>query len=75
MLSFGLSQFHGHGSWLVCEAALPIHWHALTTSGLVTSPPLSPPVWCEKEREILHLVSSYGILCHCDNFSNNVSYE
>ena len=25
--SFGLSQFHGHGSWLVCEVALirPIH--------------------------------------------------
>ena len=22
MLSFGLSQFHGHGSWLVCEVAL-----------------------------------------------------
>ena len=21
-LSFGLSQFHGHGSWLVCEVAL-----------------------------------------------------
>ena len=23
-LSFGLSQFHGHGSWLVCEVALII---------------------------------------------------
>ena len=23
-LSFGLSQFHGHGSWLVCEAALKL---------------------------------------------------
>ena len=22
MLSFGLSQFHGHGSWLMCEVAL-----------------------------------------------------
>jgi hypothetical protein len=21
-LSFGLSQFHGHGSWLMCEVAL-----------------------------------------------------
>ena len=21
-LSFGLSQFHGHGSWLVCDVAL-----------------------------------------------------
>ena len=21
-LSFGLSQFHGHGTWLVCEVAL-----------------------------------------------------
>ena len=21
-LSFGLSQFHGHGSWLMCEDAL-----------------------------------------------------
>ena len=29
-LSFGLSQFHGHGSWLVCEVALThgeeVHW-------------------------------------------------
>jgi hypothetical protein len=23
-LSFGLSQFHGHGSWLVCEVALSV---------------------------------------------------
>ena len=23
-LSFGLSQFHGHGSWLVCEVALSL---------------------------------------------------
>jgi hypothetical protein len=23
-LSFGLSQFHGHGSWLVCEVALKV---------------------------------------------------
>jgi hypothetical protein len=23
-LSFGLSQFHGHGSWLACEVALII---------------------------------------------------
>ena len=23
-LSFGLSQFHGHGSWLVCEVALKL---------------------------------------------------
>jgi hypothetical protein len=22
MLSFGLSQFHGHSSWLMCEVAL-----------------------------------------------------
>ena len=24
-LSFGLSRFHGHGSWLVCEVALSFH--------------------------------------------------
>jgi hypothetical protein len=24
-LSFGLSQFHGHGSWLMCEVALKCH--------------------------------------------------
>jgi hypothetical protein len=24
-LSCGLSQFHGHGSWLVCEVALSVH--------------------------------------------------
>jgi hypothetical protein len=29
-LSFGLSQFHGHGSWLVCEVALSTN----LTSGL-----------------------------------------
>jgi hypothetical protein len=23
-LSFGVSQFHGHGSWLVCEVALKL---------------------------------------------------
>ena len=23
--SFGLSQFHGHGSWLVCEVALKLY--------------------------------------------------
>jgi hypothetical protein len=23
-LSFGMSQIHGHGSWLVCEVALTI---------------------------------------------------
>jgi hypothetical protein len=30
-LSYGLSQFHGHGSWLVCEVAFtmddPLSWH------------------------------------------------
>ena len=26
-LSFGLSQFHGHGSWLVCEVALSIFFY------------------------------------------------
>ena len=25
--SFGLSQFHGHGSWLVCEVALRAALH------------------------------------------------
>ena len=25
-LSFGLSQFHGHGSWLLCEVALSKHY-------------------------------------------------
>ena len=24
-LSFGLSQLHGHGSWLVCEVAFNLH--------------------------------------------------
>ena len=24
-LSFGLSQFHGHGPWLVCEVALNLY--------------------------------------------------
>jgi hypothetical protein len=23
---FGLSQFHGHSSWLVCEVALIVPW-------------------------------------------------
>ena len=25
----GLSQFHGHGSWLVCKVALRFEWHQL----------------------------------------------
>ena len=31
-LSFGLSQFHGHGSWLMCEVALRgwSHWTVMT---------------------------------------------
>ena len=29
MLTFGLSQFHGHSSWLMCEVAL-MHYHAIT---------------------------------------------
>ena len=37
-LSFGLSQFHGHGSWLVCEVAL-------TDSKLCLR---------ERERKLLH---------------------
>ena len=28
-LSFGLSHFHGHGSWLVCEMALMLHGNGL----------------------------------------------
>jgi hypothetical protein len=31
-LSFGLSQFHGHGSWLVCEVALNPSKYILTSS-------------------------------------------
>jgi hypothetical protein len=30
-LSNGLSQFHGHGSWLVCEVALNIAFHKATS--------------------------------------------
>jgi hypothetical protein len=33
-LSFGLSQFYGHGSWLVCEVALRARDH-FTSSILV----------------------------------------
>ena len=30
LFSFGLSQFHGHGSWLVCEVALTLlHLHSV----------------------------------------------
>ena len=32
-LSFGLSQFHGHGSWLMCEMALGVaHWDIVDDS-------------------------------------------
>ena len=31
-LSFGLSQFHGHGSWLVCEVALKVHDYCIVRS-------------------------------------------
>ena len=47
-LSFGLSQFHGHGFWLVCEVALikvqehtvfiPTHWPpAVFVTGILHS--------------------------------------
>jgi hypothetical protein len=36
-LSFGLSQFHGHGSWLMCEVALS-HGVPSPTFGKVVSP-------------------------------------
>ena len=32
MFSFGLSQVHGHGSWLVCEVALSIIFGAVFPS-------------------------------------------
>jgi hypothetical protein len=41
-LSFGLSQFHGHNSWLVCEVALnlyvcmPIRAFALANQKLIS---------------------------------------
>ena len=28
-ISFGLSRFHGHGSWLVCEVALRLQWRGV----------------------------------------------
>src|ERR1700737_4372911 len=31
-LSFGLSQFHGHGSWLMCEVALSLFHASLPTT-------------------------------------------
>ena len=31
-LSFGLSQFHGHGSWLVCEVVLNVNMNNFGTS-------------------------------------------
>ena len=34
MLSSGFSQFHGHGSWLVCEVTLiRSHWHLRFVGG------------------------------------------
>jgi hypothetical protein len=33
-LSFGLSQFHGHGSWLVCEVALKCRLNLSTNDNL-----------------------------------------
>jgi hypothetical protein len=44
-LSFGLSQFHGHGSWLVCEVALSQQRYALSVirRNMDTFIPLA---WC-----------------------------
>ena len=36
-LSFGLSQSHGHGSWLVCEVALNLLSLVWTTPSMLTS--------------------------------------
>ena len=36
-LSFGLSQLHGHGSWLVCEVALMRNDNCFIISFLVSN--------------------------------------
>ena len=48
-LSFGLSQFHGHGSWLVCEVALVIV--TLTISIRATSHTSQEPWLWEPKRK------------------------
>jgi hypothetical protein len=37
-LSFGLSQFNGHGSWLMCEVALSIMYMQFVNLKLITMP-------------------------------------
>jgi hypothetical protein len=39
-LSFELSQFHGHGSWLVCEVALRATSHGVPRPARVSESPL-----------------------------------
>jgi hypothetical protein len=62
--SFGLSQFHGHGSWLVCEVALRFE---LTGSRLQKIPSsfvyLLGPFWGDpKRRACLCLYPAHGNL-------------
>ena len=56
MLSFGLSQFHGHGSWLVCEVALSLRLLYHSTHSC------NPRAWCfMDDRMSVASVSIEGI--------------
>jgi hypothetical protein len=53
---FGLSQFHGHGSWLVCEVAL-IYFKALLPCGGLWTRPTHHTSLCygwEKWAKLVH---------------------
>jgi hypothetical protein len=52
-LSFRLSQFHGHGSWLVCEVALKL---GLKAPSLVGQDERSGPSHVPEERVFVPLV-------------------
>ena len=51
-LSFGLSQFPGHGSWLVCDVALSL---MLVAKALATPPPTSTNRWPQLAEQPCHL--------------------
>ena len=70
---FGLSQFHGHGSWLVCEVALvgvarssdPCSDHSLTKLGYCIGLALPAPVSeCDKSRNFMFQVLDAELRCN-----------
>ena len=67
-LSFGLSQFHGHGSWLVSEVALN-KWHRTLDCAKNHVQTVSSYLYFMSFNQIFHVVA--GI----EGFSSQIGWE